>query len=205
MEEESTVKMFFKHLKKRFKFRHLLILAILLSANSFAWFIYANKVEGGVSAKIKSWNVNFEINGESGVNYIPFNVDVIYPGMPVFTQTITINNHGETAARLSYEVESASILGEVTQASADGAVTPDLLLNSLRNDYPFKINPTFSNSVVNPGETQTFMFTLQWPFESNDDETDTYWGSKAYEFSEAHPDTPSIVINMKIIATQIND
>lgn len=205
MEEESTIKIIFKTLKKRIKFRHILILAILLSANTFAWFIYANQVEGGVSAKIKSWNVDFEINGDSGVNYIPFTVDTIYPGMTPFSQSIVINNRGETAAELSYEVQSATILGTRTDASIGGAITPELLLNSLRNDYPFKINPTFSGTIVEPNQSQTFTFSLNWPFESNDDEEDTYWGGRAYDYHEAHPTSPSITIEFKIIATQYNE
>lgn len=205
MEEESTIKMVLKRLKKRIKFRHILILAILLSANTFAWFIYANKVESGITAKIRAWDVDFEINGESGVNYIPFTVDEIYPGMPDFVKTVTIINNGDSAATLSYEVDSATILGVYTEATEGGSVTPELLLNSLRNDYPFKINPTLSNTTINPGASQTFTFTLYWPFESNDDEEDTYWGSRAYDYAAAHPSASSIIITMKISAVQLNE
>lgn len=205
MKEDYTIKTFFVHIKQRLKLRHLLILGVLLAANTFAWFIYANQVDGGMSAKIKAWNVDFEVNGDSGVRYILFNVDEIYPGMEEFTQSVTIKNHGETSARLEYEVESATILGETTEASIDGAVTPALLLNSLKNDYPFSINPTFSAPVINPEETVTFTFKFNWPYESGDDAEDTSWGSRAYDFSQTNPTTPSITINMKLTATQINE
>ena len=53
MKEESKLKKIFRVLKKRVKLRTLLFLALALAVNSFAWFIYANKVDSGIGAKVK--------------------------------------------------------------------------------------------------------------------------------------------------------
>jgi len=70
--------------------------------------------------------------------------------------------------------------------------------------YPFKIN-------VNKDDTQLvegtgdgiFSVTVEWPFESGDDELDTLWGNNAYEFYSLNPDAKSIEIQIKLSAQQI--
>ena len=54
-----------KRKKRRIRLRTIFFLAITLASNSFAWFIYSTKVSNNITAKVKSWHVNFEIgNGE---------------------------------------------------------------------------------------------------------------------------------------------
>lgn len=205
MGRDSTLKRVFKIIKKRVKLRTLLILVLTLSVNSFAWFIYANKVDSGIGAKVKAWNVLFEVGEGEAVQNINFDVDQIYPGMDRFSQDVTVTNKGETSASLSYEIVSIDILGDHIEASPTGAITPEVLMQSLRNDYPFKIVPSFSNSVLPPGGSETFNVTVYWLYETGDDEKDTYWGSKAYDYSISNPDDPSIKINLKVMAVQNNE
>ena len=205
MKEESKLKKIFRVIKKRVKLRTLLFLALALAVNSFAWFIYANKVDSGIGAKVKAWNVLFEVGEGEAVQNINFDVDQIYPGMKKFSQDVTVTNRGETSATLSYEIVSIDILGDYIEASENGSVTPEVLLQSLRTDYPFKIIPSFSNYTLPPGETETFNVTLYWLYENGDDEKDTYWGSKAYDYSLANPDKPNIKITIKIMAVQNNE
>lgn len=40
---------------------------------------------------------------------------------------------------------------------------------------------------------------------TGDDEKDTYWGSKAYDYSISNPDDSSIKINLKVMAVQNNE
>lgn len=189
-------------IKKRVKLRMILILAIMISANTFAWFIYANKVEGGINAKVKAWNVQFEADEGELVQYVNFNIDSIYPGMETYTKSLTVTNLGESSADLSYEIVSANILGNYIEADKDGTITPELLLHSLRNDYPFKINPLFNKGMLKPNESATFTLEVSWPYESGNDELDTEWGSKAYEYNKNHPTLPSMAIEMKVMAIQ---
>ena len=48
-----------------------------------------------------------------------------------------------------------------------------------------------------------FAVTIEWPFESGDDELDTLWGNKAYEYYAVNPEEKSIEIELKLIAQQI--
>ena len=47
-----------KALKKRFRLRHILFVAIIISANTFAWFIYMDKISSDIDVRVKSWNVS---------------------------------------------------------------------------------------------------------------------------------------------------
>jgi len=189
-------------IKKRVKLRMVLVLAILISANTFAWFIYANKVEGGINAKVKAWNVLFEVDNGEAVQYVNFDIESIYPGMDTYTKTLTVTNKGESPADLSYEIMSANILGDYIESDKTGTITPELLLHSLRNDYPFKINPVFEKNSIAPNESATFTLSVSWPYESGNDELDTEWGEKAYDYHIANPTYSSIIIKMKIMAVQ---
>ena len=48
----------------------------------------------------------------------------------------------------------------------------------------------------------SFVIKVEWPFESGNDELDTLWGNKAYEFYSVYPDSNSIEIQLSLIATQ---
>lgn len=65
--------------KKNNKIFRLLVLIILVSANTFAWFIYATKIDGSVSVHVKGWDVLFEAGENEVSNIINVNVDSIYP------------------------------------------------------------------------------------------------------------------------------
>lgn len=194
-----------KVIKKRVKLGSALALLLTFSVNTFAWFIYATKVDSGVTAHVRAWNVSFEVGEEEIEEYMSFNISEIYPGMATYTDRITIKNKGESDANISFEVVSVSILGEVYEVTTDGSLTSDDLLNSLSYDYPFQISLYTSNNLIAPESEETFNLKVFWPFESGDDETDTYWGSKAYDYSISNPDDPSIILNIKASAVQSNN
>ena len=60
--KKSTLKILWKVLTKKIKLRHLVLLVIMLSSNTFAWFIYAQKVSGTVDVHVRSWKILFESN-----------------------------------------------------------------------------------------------------------------------------------------------
>ena len=77
------------------------------------------------------------------------------------------------------------------------------LENILSNNYPFKI--VFSNDEeINIGDTASFKVSLSWPFESGDDEKDTYYGKKSFEFKQNSMEE-QIKIKVKIKASQTKD
>ena len=73
----------------------------------------------------------------------------------------------------------------------------------MNTEYPFKIKIEKDDSLISEGTGDgTFTISLDWDFESGDDETDTTWGNKAYEFYSLHPGENSIEIKMTLKATQ---
>ncbi len=201
MKQEPLIKTILRRLKKRVSAKMLLILIVTLSANSFAWFIYANRVSSGVQATVKAWNITFEVDEGEITEYITIDVDELYPGKS-FTKDITISNNGDTDADLSYEIKSVTLFGvTTTYTDADNANVATLIAN-IQQNYPFTITPTFSSSVLAAHGTATFNVSINWPYESGEDAKDTQWGANAYTYAQAHPNTPSLQMQLMIKATQ---
>ena len=186
-------------LKKRLRRRTLFFLILTLMANTFAWFIYSNKVSNNITTGVKSWKINFKQDGVDIVNNVEFKIDSIYPGMPDYTNSLSITNIGETAANISYEVEEIKILDEFYNSDMYSSTD---LINRLKDNYPFKMNFSINNQEVGTGQTSEFTFSLVWPYESGHDEADTYWGKNSASFKEQYPDKEQIAIKVKIIAGQ---
>ena len=187
---------------KKVRLRTIFLLAITLASNSFAWFIYTTKVSRSITAKVREWNVTFDINGAVVEKIIEMNVDSLYPGMPTYSQTLTASNSGGAKAEITYEIVKADVLG--TDLMALG-YDNNHLFNYLANNYPFSITLTVSNPIINLHSEENITISVSWPYESGDDETDTYWGTEAHAFHTANPDTPSISLIIKITAYQINE
>lgn len=187
-------------LKKRIRKRTLFFLIIALMANTFAWFIYSNKVSNSITTGVKSWKITFDQDGQTLEQNVEFNFDDIYPGVSDQEKSIDITNDGEMKAYISYKVESIQIFDEVYTIDNYSSLE---LENILKNNYPFKI--TFSNDEeINIGDTASFKVSLIWPFESGDDEKDTYYGKKSFEFKQNSMEE-QIKIKVKIKASQTKD
>lgn len=209
-ENTSLLKIILKVIKKRFKIWHLLFIALLLSVNTYAWFIYMNKVSSDISIRVKSWNVSFQFNNQTMTDYVNFDVEDIYPGMDPKTQSLKVSNDGETDATLSYEVVYANIFG-TEYDTGETTMTPEELTNKLENDYPFKITLSSTSDILSKnGTNEYFRVQIVWNYETTtngvlQDEQDTYWGNLAYNFQQQNPDTPCIQIRIKITAFQIQE
>lgn len=207
MKEKKNNNLFilFKVIRKRVKLSTLLMLIVTFSSSTFAWFIYATKVDSGITAHVKAWNVLFEVGDDEVEENMHFDVSDIYPGMMTYTDSVSVKNKGETHAELSYEVVSYTIFGVKYEVGNNGVLTSDDLKQSLLNDYPFKTAITLSSNIISPNSTESFSLVVSWPYESGDDDMDTLWGTKAYDYHELHPDLPSISIELKVVATQKNN
>lgn len=187
--------------KRKFKLRTLFLLALTLSTNSFAWFIYSTRVSNSITAKVRSWNVNFEVgSGSTSEEYIEIVIDSLYPGMDEYLKTLKASNRGEGDAVINYQVEEAQILDDNLK---NLELTDEQILSKLGNDYPFKIDFSVSNPIMgaNGGES-LITIKINWPYDSGDDEKDTYWGNLAYYYHEKNPNSSSIKLIIKITATQ---
>lgn len=188
---------------KKIKLRNLIILLILLIVNTFAWFIYATRISLDLSVHVSSWNIEFVSGNEEITTDMEILVDRIYPGMEQFEQTIEVHNKGETPAVLTYEIKSLQIMDETFEVSEDSGITSEDIQNKIETEYPFKINiEAGDGGIIQENEQGSFRVTVNWPFESGDDELDTYWGNKAYEYYSLNPGSQSIVLKLELIATQ---
>jgi hypothetical protein len=205
MSEKKKKVTFLRVLKiilKRTKLSTLLLLAITFASSSFAWFVYATKVSSGVTAHVRAWNVMFTAKDNQIEEFVEFTIPIIEPGMDDYSDSITAYNKGEHVATVTYEIVSAEILG-VTYGVDGTTLTSDMLENKLASDFPFKITMGISNEYMDPENgMSTFSIYVSWPYESGNDEVDTYWGMKSYEYTTNNPEEDSIKLNIKISAIQ---
>ena len=197
---------------RKVKISHLLLLAILLVANSYAWFIYVNNVSNKINVHVRAWKVDFEDDGQT-VEEVNVAVDNAYPGMTNYEKEVIAHNYSDLPAVASYKILEANIMGDqyVTVEGKEDTgqevlgteLTSSQLESKLTNDYPFKFSFNLSDTdlVALTGQT-TYSITLNWPYESGDDEADTTWGVRAYNFKQENPDDPCIALKIKIYITQ---
>lgn len=190
-----------KILVKRIRLSTLIMLIITLISSSFAWFIYATKVSTGITANIEAWSIKFTAEDNNIEQEVEFDFTTIFPGMVTTTKDITVYNFGDKVANVNYRIVSAKILG--VPYIVDDVLTSAILENKLASDFPFKILLNLTEGLLNPSQGFTkFTVEVSWPYESGNDELDTYWGNKAYEFASNNPDASSIELTIVVSAVQ---
>ncbi len=194
-----------KKIIKKVKIRNLLILIMLLLFNTYAWFVYSTKVNMNISAHVSSWNVRFISDEQEVTTEIDIVVDRIFPGMEgekAFEKVIEVKNNGEKSAVLSYNIQEITIMGEKYSVDGENAKTEDEIKEIL-DSYPFKIKIDVDDSKLqdNTGDGK-ITIRFEWPFESGNDELDTYWGNKAYEYYSVNPDKNSVELKVLLNASQ---
>ena len=213
MEKKNKFKKLLKIISKKLKARYLLIFIVLLSCNSFAWFIYIKDVQNSIDIHVRGWNIIME--NSSGVisQVYKMNVQNMYPGMDDHIETLTAYNKSEMSASLTYSILNVRILDE-TIYSKEGKLAENMelvgdeltsseLITKLSNDYPFKIEFLVSSEIIDAEYgSSTYTLKVSWLYESGNDELDTEWGVKAYQFKEDNPSTPSIELEAKINVIQ---
>lgn len=189
----------FKTIKR---IRYFLIFAILLlSANAYAWFVYVTRVDASITARVRSWNVMFQVHDNNIASEVTFNVGEIYPGMPDFNDYASIVNTGESYGEAFFTIKTIQILND-TYTDAD--FSQGELIDILSAGYPFDIDISLTNNVVAPGHTEYFNIDITWPYESGNDALDTYWGNVAYNFQQSYPTASCISITAEVRVNQEN-
>ena len=202
--KKNTFVELLKIIFKRTRISTILLLLITFASSTFAWFIYATKVATGITAHIEAWNILFTNEDNTLEEYINFYIPNLYPGMEDFGDSITAYNLGERNADISYEIVSARVLN-VTYNIEGGSYSSAQVESILANNYPFHTTFSLANSTISSSSgNTTFSINVTWPFESNNDSLDTYWGNQAYTYASNNPDSPSIEILVKISAVQSN-
>lgn len=188
-----------KKLKAGIRRRTIFLLIVATITNAFAWFIYSNKVSNTINAGVKSWKITFAQDGTNLENEVTFNINSIYPGMPNYTDRIEIRNSGEMAANITYELISVKIF---EQTFTNATYTSAQLESILSDNYPFVTTFNVSSATIDINQSANFSVLVNWPYESGDDELDTYWGKKSYDFKSQNPGVNEIEIRVKIVASQ---
>lgn len=191
-----------KKTKKRIRIRTILLLILSLSTNTFAWFVYNTKVENNLTTSVRAWHVSFEDSDSDSIQYMEFEIDHIYPGMEDYENYITVTNDGETNAEISYEIKDLRILDKTYIVEN---YTQEELNKIIDENYPFKIKFSVSSEVLEIHQAATFNVKVTWPYESDNDDLDTLYGSKSYEYMQNNPDSPGISIKIKLSVSQVNE
>ena len=191
----------------------LFFLGVSFISISLAWFAYSGLAKVATDIDVKTWYVEFQKNGEAVSNEIVISLSDIHPGMDTVYESVKILNKGDTDAKLSYSIVSASILNDSYTSDSLGL---DALKDKISHDYPFKINVNLSkNFILSHDDYSMFDLSVSWPFDSGNDALDTEWGMNSYNFqkSEAakaasdpsYQVKPSIKIIISVKAEQLTD
>ncbi len=190
---------------KKIKIKNILILVLLLLFNTYAWFIYSTKVNMDITAHVSSWNIEFITDDQVVTTNLLIKIDRIFPGMEgekKFEKIVEVENKGEKSATLSYNIQEVTIMGEKYTIGGENGKTEEEL-NQILDGYPFKIKIDIDDEdLKNNKGNGKFIISLVWPFESGNDELDTYWGNKAYEYYSVHPDENSVELKILLNASQ---
>lgn len=188
---------------KTIKIRNIVFLIFLLLFNTYAWFIYATRVSSEISVHVSSWSIEFVSGNNEITKDLVIAIERVYPGMETFEKKVEVHNKGERKAKLDYEIKKLKVMGEEFIVDEENGITGEFIENKMKNEYPFKmIIETKDDSLDVSNGKGEFIISLQWDFESGDDEKDTLWGNRAYEYYSLHPNEESIQLELKLKATQ---
>lgn len=148
--------------RKKVIIRSILLVAFLLAINTFAWFTYISRAGVTLSGSVVNWDVTF-LEETNVIKEININIKDMKPGMVPYEKEIVINNGGDIDAKLNYRVESLTLLGqELLQENQTDA------LNSIKNDYPFKLQLDASSTVIPVRGSANVKIGLNWDYEGNE-------------------------------------
>lgn len=182
------------------RIRYFLIFAILLlSVNAYAWFVFVTRVDSSITARVRSWNVMFQVHDNNIASEVSFDIGEIYPGMPNYNDHASIVNTGESSGEAFFKIKNIRVFNDVY---TDLNYSQGELIDILTSNYPFTIDISLTNNIVLPGHTERFNIDIVWPYESGNDELDTYWGNVAYNYRQSNPTSPYITISAEIRVNQ---
>lgn len=191
---------------KKIKIKNLLILILILTFNTYAWFVYTTKVSLDLGVHVSSWDVQFVAKDGGISSLMEIKIENAYPGMEDFEETIEVKNRGEVNVNLSYEIKSIKIMDELIVPSEENGITSNDIEQKIKNEYPFKIEIQKDDSLLMQGQDDgMFRITVKWPFESGNDEKDTEWGEKAYEFYRNNSENDFIELKLLLKAEQTKE
>lgn len=173
---------------------------------TLAWFAYSGLSKIETEVAVKSWYIEFTKGTEVVSKNITISVDDVKPGMEPKIEEIIINNKGDSDASVKYKISSVKILNEKELIDSE-TTSSDFIEDQIAHEYPFHINMGLNkNYVLSKGTENKFKISVSWPLDSGNDELDSLWGNKAYQYQvETNNSAPLIKLEISLIAEQIID
>ncbi len=165
----------------------VIFIVVSLISVTFAWFAYTGLSNVNTEIGVKSWHIELDKNGKKVSNDIVISLDNIYPGMETVHELINIKNLGDSDATLKYSIISARLLDkeENNFLIDDNTITSEYVEDLLSHNYPFHINMNLSkNYILAKNDQSSFEVSISWPLDSGNNNSDSIWGSDAYNFKK---------------------
>lgn len=168
----------------------LLIFAVILIINTFAWFSTQEDVNlKGLSGDVTAWDVYYYVNSDTDEildETATFTIEELYPGMADRTDVVHIHNIGEASTNIQYELISVKVFGQevLNKLKEDGAIqtvgntttifSGDTAQNAKGTAYPFNISYTYDRTKLigtyvddesTPRAAATFKLNVSWAYE----------------------------------------
>ena len=200
--------------KKRKVYLKLNIVSILfaivsLTSVTLAWFAYSGLAEARTEVGVKAWYIEFEKNNEVVSNDIVISLEDIYPGMAPKKEEVTIKNLGDVDAKLTYKIDSARILdSNEDYYQLSNNMDTNTIEDALSHNYPFHIDINVDKLYIDSKDEATFKINVTWPLDSGNNNLDSLWGRRAYQYGEnqelLEPEerAPAIEVAIKVTAEQ---
>jgi hypothetical protein len=202
----------------------LSVLGMLFITNTYAWFFsYKEITVSNIQANVSEWNVSFFINeNEIFEEYADLKRSTFFPGAEEETSSVTIYSMTTHPSEISYQLISVKlfdeeILTELTDLNAisdngNGKVT--LFVNNGSDvEYPFSIYYTYDKTLISGKYTSSadtnsvakLTFSSKWDSDDANNDIDTYYGKKAYEFyqNSANNGKEALEVTVKITAQKV--
>ncbi|MEG0407894.1 MAG: hypothetical protein RR623_03390 [Bacilli bacterium] len=164
----------------------LFFVVLSLISGTLAWFAYSGLKNVTTEIDVLAWNISLTKDGKPSSNEIVINLSDLSPGMKPQTQTININNLGDSDALIKYSIKSARILDlKEDNHIVSETIKSDYVEDILSHEYPFSINFNLTKGyALTKGKGSELEVTISWPFLGGNDELDSIWGTKAYNFQK---------------------
>ena len=158
-------------------------IALSFISITFAWFAYSGLAKVSTDIGVSAWYIQFK-QGETDVSDdIVISLDDVYPGMERKSEKVSIENLGDLDADISYDISSVRILDENISVNDLEQLE---LEDKLAHDYPFHVNINLDKSYAKSKDgTSEFEVSVSWPLDSGDNQKDSDWGKKVFDFMEA--------------------
>ena len=160
----------------------IFFIALSFISISFAWFAYSGLAKVSTDIGVSAWYIKFK-QGETDVSDdIVISLDNVYPGMERKSEKIDIENLGDLDADISYDISAVRILDEDIDLTN---LSDKELEDKLAHDYPFHINVNLDKAFAKAEDgTSELEVSVSWPLDSGNNQMDSEWGKKAFEFME---------------------